>query len=76
MNHPFADLIGLHIEQQSHGESQCSLEVRPSLLNPHAVVHGAALYALADTGMGAALVPGLATGEPRPSRSRSATSSR
>ena len=32
-------------------------------LNPHRVVHGAVLYALADTGMGAALYPTLADGE-------------
>ena len=32
-------------------------------LNPHHVVHGAVLYALADTGMGAALYPTLEAGE-------------
>ena len=35
----------------------------PAHLNPHRVVHGAVLYALADTGMGAALYPTLADGE-------------
>jgi acyl-CoA thioesterase len=32
-------------------------------LNPHEVVHGAVIYALADTGMGSALYPTLAAGE-------------
>ena len=32
-------------------------------LNPHRVVHGAVVYAMADTGMGAALYPTLAEGE-------------
>ena len=32
-------------------------------LNPHRVAHDAVLYALADTGMGAALYPTLAAGE-------------
>ncbi len=32
-------------------------------MNPHGVAHGAVLYALADTGMGAALYPTLEPGE-------------
>jgi len=32
-------------------------------MNPNGVVHGAVLFALADTGMGSALVPTLAPGE-------------
>lgn len=63
MSHPFADLIGLQIDQQGDGRSECSLQVQPHLHNPHRVVHGAVLYALADTGMGAALYPSLAPGE-------------
>jgi acyl-CoA thioesterase len=61
--HPFAELISLRFEALSDGASRCSLPVTPALFNPHHVVHGAVLYALADTGMGAALVPGLAEGE-------------
>jgi acyl-CoA thioesterase len=61
--HPFAELIGLRFEALSDGASRCTLAVVPVLFNPHHVVHGAVLYALADTGMGAALVPGLAEGE-------------
>lgn len=63
MDHPFADLIALRTEEQGHGHSRLSLDVAPEHLNPHRVVHGAVLYALADTGMGAALYPTLADGE-------------
>lgn len=64
MHHPFAELIGLRIDEQHAGHSTCSLEIRPDLHhNPHHVTHGAVLYALADTGMGAALYPTLAAGE-------------
>lgn len=61
--HPFADLIGLSVDVRDAGSSQCSLEVAPQLLNPHGVLHGAVLYALADTGMGGALVPTLEAGQ-------------
>ncbi|HMO45409.1 MAG TPA: PaaI family thioesterase [Rubrivivax sp.] len=63
MIHPFADLIDLRIDERGDGHSRLSLVVAPAHLNPHRVVHGAVLYALADTGMGAALYPSLAEGE-------------
>ena len=63
MKHPFADLIDLHVEDQSADSSTLTLVVGPHHLNPHGVVHGAVLYALADTGMGAALYPTLEPGE-------------
>ncbi len=63
MYHPYADLIGLEIEEQNDGHSKCSLLVTEKLYNPHNVVHGAVLSALADTGMGAALYPSLDAGE-------------
>lgn len=61
--HPFADLIGLVVEDMSEGSSTCRLEPDEKLYNPHNVVHGAVLYALADTGMGGALYPLLKEGE-------------
>ena len=61
--HPYADLIGLAIDELENGRSTCSLEATERLYNPQRVVHGAVLYALADTGMGAALYPSLAPGE-------------
>ena len=63
MIHPFADLIGLEITEQTNGHSKCFLEADDKLKNPHRVIHGGAIYSLADTGMGAALYPTLAEGE-------------
>jgi acyl-CoA thioesterase len=53
--HPFADLIGLRFDEVADGKSRCRVRLRPEIMNPHGVVHGAVAYALADTGMGAAL---------------------
>ncbi|MGI9293598.1 MAG: PaaI family thioesterase [Pseudomonadales bacterium] len=63
MKHPYADLIGLQIDEMDKGHSRCSLIVSEKLMNPHGVVHGAAIYSLADSGMGAALYPSLEAGE-------------
>ncbi|MEX3007077.1 PaaI family thioesterase [Hoeflea sp. TYP-13] len=63
MSHPYADLIGFEIVDQSPGESRLEVPVRRELLNPHNVVHGGVLYSLADTGMGAALYPMLDEGK-------------
>jgi acyl-CoA thioesterase len=63
MRHPFADLLAMKVEEQHDGRSRMSLAVGPDHLNPHHVVHGAVLYALADTSMGLALYPSLAEGE-------------
>lgn len=59
----FADLVGLEILEIDAGYSRGTLDVEDRLLNPYGGLHGAALYALADTGMGAALVEELAEGE-------------
>jgi acyl-CoA thioesterase len=63
MHHPFAELLGLSVAHKEPGASRCVLPENPRLRNPHGVVHGAAMYALADTGMGAALYTLLAEGE-------------
>lgn len=63
MHHPFAELVGLKVDRLEKGSSICSIEVSEKLLNPHKVVHGAVIYSLADTGMGAALYPSLITGQ-------------
>ena len=62
VSHPYAELIGLRVDTQNDGSSECSIEVCDKLLNPHKVVHGAVIYSLADTGMGAALYPSLIDG--------------
>ena len=63
MDHPFADLIALTVDEERAGHSVLSLVVTEDHLNPHRVVHGAVVYAMADTGMGAALYPTLSEGE-------------
>ncbi|MCU0897545.1 MAG: PaaI family thioesterase [Burkholderiales bacterium] len=63
MHHPFAELIDLKIAEQRAGFSRLTLEVGAHHLNPHGVVHGAVVYAMADTGMGCALYPTLAEGQ-------------
>lgn len=57
MDHPFADLIGLVFESVHQGRSLCHIDAHDKLLNPHGVVHGSVMHALADTGMGGALYP-------------------
>ena len=52
---PFGDLIGLQFIKCEGGQSRCTLEVEPRLLNPHGVIHGGVLYSMADTGMGGAM---------------------
>lgn len=61
--HPFAELIGLKLIEQTEGKSVYSFLVTESLLNPNKVVHGGVLFSLADTGMGGAIYPSLTDGE-------------
>lgn len=63
MKNPFAQLIDLKVQERGSGTSTMSIEIGPQHLNPHGVAHGAVLYALADTSMGAALYSTLAPGE-------------
>lgn len=61
--HPFADLIDLAVTPDGKGGSKATLTAEHKHMNPHGVVHGAVIYALADTGMGAALYPTLEAGQ-------------
>ena len=54
-HHPFGNLLGLRIDSAADGRCRAHLEASENLFNPHRVVHGGALFALADTSMGAAL---------------------
>lgn len=63
MKHPFADLIGMRVENVENNRSVCTVRITEDHFNPHGVVHGAVLYAQADTGMGAALYSTLTAGE-------------
>jgi acyl-CoA thioesterase len=59
----FIPLIGLETTGRGEGTSENQLQVREIHLNPHGVMHGAVLYAMADTGMGAALYTRLDAAE-------------
>src|SRR5512141_3259614 len=48
-------LIGLETYERGEGYSRSRIAITPDHMNPHGVVHGGVLYAMADTGMGAAL---------------------
>ena len=65
LNNPFAELVGfvLRIGRRGSGACSAALDVHAELLNPNGVVHGGALFAMADTVMGAALHTTLAPGE-------------
>jgi acyl-CoA thioesterase len=63
MSIPFADHLGITIEEAADGRSQCRLPLRPELKNSNGVAHGGVPFTLADTGMGAALKTLLAPGE-------------
>jgi acyl-CoA thioesterase len=65
LKNPFAELVGFALQMGRRGSGVCTatLDVRPGLLNPNGVVHGGALFAMADTAMGAALHTTLAPGE-------------
>ncbi len=61
--HPFADLIGFEVSERSDGICVSGMITDEKHMNPHGVVHGAVIYALADTGMGGALTSQLSEGE-------------
>lgn len=63
MPRPFIDHVGMTIDEHAGGRSRCSLVVGPEHFNSSGTVHGAVLFTLADTGMGAALYSTLAAGE-------------
>ena len=52
---PFRELVGVTFTKAESGYSHCYLEVDKKLLNPAGIVHGGAIYTLADSGMGVAL---------------------
>jgi acyl-CoA thioesterase len=60
---PLGDALGMTIEVEGPGRSRTALDLSPSLLNPHGAIHGAVLFALVDTGMGAATMSVLEPNE-------------
>ncbi len=61
--HPFADLLGFEVVSCAGGNSVSKLPFDPKLDNPNKVIHGGAIYSLADTCMGAAVFSLLEKGE-------------
>jgi acyl-CoA thioesterase len=59
----FGKHAGLAYTRWEKGYSRCVLKINDSLLNPYGTVHGGALFTMADSGMGFALVPTLEKGE-------------
>ncbi len=59
----FGKHAGLTFTRWGKGYSQCILKVSDLLLNPYGTVHGGALFTMADSGMGFALVSTLEEGE-------------
>ena len=61
--HPFGDLVGLESVERGEGRSVMALDITRDHLNPNEVVHGAVIFAMADTGMGSALTSLLDEGQ-------------
>jgi acyl-CoA thioesterase len=55
--HPFGDLIDLAVIPDGRGGSTASITAEHKHMNPHGVVHGAVIYALADNGYGRCTLP-------------------
>lgn len=63
MQQGFSERVGLEFTDLEAGYSRGVLDVTDELLNPNGVLHGAVLYTMADTGMGAATQTELAEDE-------------
>ena len=53
-HNPFVQLIGVEIVEVAPDRSLLRLELRPETMNPHGLVHGGALFTLADNAAGCA----------------------
>jgi acyl-CoA thioesterase len=59
----FVHHVGLRFDETKPGHARCSLDIQDFHINSTGVVHGGALFTLADTAMGAALAAALEPGE-------------
>jgi acyl-CoA thioesterase len=59
----FARHVGMTIDEAAAGRARCSLVMQDHHRNSTGVAHGGALFTLADTAMGAALVATMDEGE-------------
>lgn len=60
---PLADFLGMVTEETEKGSAVSRVKVAPGHMNPHGSVHGAVLFAMVDTAMGAATMSVLAEGQ-------------
>ena len=60
---PLRSFLGMDVASDAEGRARATLEVAEQHLNPNGVVHGAVLFALLDTAMGAAALSVLPDGE-------------
>lgn len=51
---PLRDMLGFTIERHGPGDASAILDVDERHINPHGTVHGAVMFMLLDTAMGAA----------------------
>lgn len=59
---PLADFLGMATERARPGSAVARVKVSAEHLNPHGSVHGAVLFAMVDTAMGAATMSVLDEG--------------
>lgn len=60
---PLAEMLHIRNEGASDGRAVYELDVVPELLNPHGMLHGGAVYIMADYSMGGATMSVLDPGE-------------
>ena len=60
---PLRGFLGMAITGVGDGRATAAIEIGDQHLNPNGVVHGAVLFALVDTAMGAAAMSVLPTGQ-------------
>lgn len=60
---PLAEALNITQEMTGAGRATYRLQVSPELLNPHGVLHGAAVYTMIDYSMGGATMAVLAPNE-------------
>jgi acyl-CoA thioesterase len=59
---PLQDHLGMTVASTAPGVGMAAVDVTPALHNPNGVVHGAVLFAMVDTAMGAAIMSSLDEG--------------
>lgn len=60
---PLREFLGMQMVTESPGRAIATLHIGDAHLNPNGMVHGAVLFALVDTAMGAAAMSVLPQGE-------------